>query len=240
VTPPPAPPDAPDDRPVSGIELTPGHEPDPLDGADIDLRAADRLVFFSDAVVAIAITLLAIDLPVPEGGTVAKFWASVQHNDGHYAAFLISFAVIASAWSDHHDLFRYVRRTDARLRLLDSVWLLMIILNPFATKLLLVSGQTLGTDALRFGFYALLQFLESALVYAMLRHLISHRLADIPPQAAVKQASESRDLMLGFGLSIPLFFVTTYAWLLWFLTPQVAMRVRRRLARNGRKPRSAA
>ncbi len=217
-------------------QLTPGNEPAPQDEAETDLRAADRLVFFSDAVAAIAITLLALDLPVPEGGSVSKFWASVQHNDGHYAAFLISFVVIAAAWSDHHDLFRYVRRTDSRLRMLDSVWLLTIILNPFATKLLLVSGQTLDTDALRFGFYALLQLLESAMVYAMLRHLISHRLADIPPQFAGKQASDAHDLMIGFGLSIPFFFVTTYAWLLWFLIPQLAVRLRQRWNRNRREP----
>jgi len=231
VTPPPVPPDTPDDRPVAD-ELTPGGEPASPDGAETDLRAADRLIFFSDAVVAIAITLLALDLPVPTGGTVPEFWRSVQHNDGHYAAFLISFVVIASAWSDHHDLFRYVRRTDSRLRVLDSVWLATIILNPFATKLLLVSGQTLDTSALRFGFYALLQLLESAVVYAMLRHLISHRLADIPPQVAKKMASDSRDLMLGFALSIPFFFVTNFAWVLWFITPQLAGRLRQRWTRN--------
>ena len=82
----------------------------PDDELEAESRATDRLTLFSDAVVAIAITLLAIDLPVPEGGTVPLFWDSVRHNGGHYAAFLISFFAIAAAWRDHHDIFKYVRR----------------------------------------------------------------------------------------------------------------------------------
>jgi uncharacterized membrane protein len=81
---------------------------------EAESRAAERLTIFSDAVVAIAITLLALDLPVPEGDTVSVFWSSVRRNDGHYAAFLISFVVIAAAWGTHHDVFRYTRRVDPR------------------------------------------------------------------------------------------------------------------------------
>ena len=121
---------------------------------DLEQRAVDRLIFFSDAVVAIAITLLAIDLPVPRGATVSQFWSSVRHNGGHYLAFAISFLAIAAAWNHHHDLFRYARSMDSRLRTLNMAWLLTIVLNPFATRLLTSQGhQPLGVHALRFGFY---------------------------------------------------------------------------------------
>jgi len=199
-------------------------------------QAAERLTFFSDAVVAIAITLLAIDLPVPEGDTFRLFWASVRHDDGHYAAFLISFAVIAAAWFDHHDLFRYIRSTDARLRLLNMCWLLSIVLNPFATKLLVVSGQSLTVHALRFGFYALLQVLESAMFYAMLRHMIARGLASPPRPVVATMTRKSSGLILGFGLSIPVFFLTTAGWALWIAGPALAGLLRRYHRRRHRPP----
>jgi uncharacterized membrane protein len=203
----------------------------PDDEVETDARAAERLTFFSDAVVAIAITLLAIDLPVPTGGTVTAFWKSAEHDDGHYAAFLISFVVIAAAWSDHHELFAYAKRVDGRLRAINIWWLLSIVLNPFATRLLVVSGQNLATHALRFGFYALLQLLESGTVYAMLRHMNSHQLADIPAPISASLARKSYLVMAGFGVSIPLFFVTTYAWVFWIASPVLGAQLRRQRRR---------
>lgn len=193
----------------------------PEDDLEFQSRGVERLTLFSDAVVAIAITLLAIDLPVPEGNTVSAFWSSVKHDDGHYAAFLISFVVIAVTWSNHHDIFRYLKSTDSRLRVFNTGWLLTIVINPFATKLLTASEhQTLDTHALRFGFYALLQVLESVALFAMLRHLVSHRQAPDAPRPLVSDlAWRCWSLTLAFGLSIPVFFATTNAWVLWIVVP---------------------
>jgi uncharacterized membrane protein len=191
-------------------------------------RATDRVTLFSDAVVAIAITLLAIELPVPEGPTVSAFWSSVRHNDGHYAAFLISFLVIAAAWNNHHDLFRYVKRTDARLRTFNTIWLFTIVLNPFATKLLTATGHpSLDTHALRFGFYAVLQVLESLALLAMLKHMTSHGQApDTPRPVLADMGWQGWSLVAGFALSIPFFFVTNYAWLFWIAVPLLVARLR--------------
>ncbi len=201
-------------------------------------RAVERLTIFSDAVVAIAITLLALDLPVPEGNTVSAFWSSVRQNDGHYAAFLISFFVIAAAWGNHHDLFRYARRFDPRLRTLNMVWLLMIVLVPFATRMLTASGHpALDVHALRFGFYALLQVLQAAALLAMLRHMVSRGQAPGAPRPVVtSMARQCYVLMAGFGLSVPLFFVTTDAWLLWLIVPLLAGQVSRLRRWAGRGP----
>jgi uncharacterized membrane protein len=209
--------------------------PVPSEEPEYEARASERLVFFSDAVVAIAITLLAIDLPVPTGTTVHSFWASARDNDGHYLAFLISFLAIAAAWNSHHDVFRYLRRTDPRLRTFNMAWLMSIILIPFATKLLTAPGNdSVGAHALRFGFYALVQVLDSAAMLAMVRHMSSHRLLEpeTPPALVADANWQAIGLMFGFGLSIPVFFATTAGWALWFLGPVVVARLHHRRMRN--------
>jgi uncharacterized membrane protein len=202
-----------------------------------DTRAIDRLIFFSDAVVAIAITLLAIDLPVPVGHTVSQLWASVRHNAGHYAAFVISFLAISAAWSHHHDIFGYARRTDPRLRTLNTAWLFMIILNPFATRLLTSQGnKNLYVHAFRFGFYSLLQALASVLLLLMLRHMVFHDQAPgFPEPVRIANAWQTYGLLIGFGVSIPLFFLTRYGWVAWIAGPLVVHRLYSR--RYGAKPR---
>jgi uncharacterized membrane protein len=204
-----------------------------------DARAVDRLFFFSDAVAAIAITLLAIDLPVPTGDSVSEFWSSVRHNDGHYAAFVISFLVISASWSRHHDIFGYARRMDSRLRTINTVWLFMIILNPFATKLLTSQGnKDLYVHALRFSFYSLLQAVASAVLLVLLRYMVDHDLAPgIPASVVIGNTWQTYGLVVGFGLSIPVFFLTTYGWVVWIAGPLLVHRLY--LLRHG-KPRTLA
>jgi uncharacterized membrane protein len=190
-------------------------------------------------VVAIAITLLAIDLPVPTGHTVSEFWSSVRHNAGHYAAFLISFLVIAAAWSHHHDVFRYARRMDSRLRMLNTAWLFTIILNPFATKLLTSHGNdNLYVHALRFGFYSLLQALASVALLLILRHMVFHDEAPgFPEPVLIDNTWQTYGLLAGFGLSIPVFFVTTYGWVVWIAGPLLVHRLYR--LRYGKRRKSS-
>jgi uncharacterized membrane protein len=193
----------------------------PDDDQGFDSRATDRLTLFSDAVVAIAITLLAIDLPVPVGDTTAALLSSVRGNSGHYVAFLISFVVIAAAWSGHHDIFGYTRRIDDRLRQLNMIWLLMMVLTPFATRLLTTQGnETTTAHALRFGFYALVQAVESGILVIMLRYMTTRGLSrGLPGSTVTEMTRQSYALVAGFALSIPVLFATDWGWLLWFVVP---------------------
>ena len=202
-------------------------------------RATDRLVAFSDAVVAIAITLLALDLPVPTGDTMSKFLSSVGNNIEHYVAFLISFVVIAAAWRRYHGVFRYIERVNAQVRNYNVLWLLMIILNPFATRLLTTPGQSsVGPRALQFGFYALLQVLSSAALLLTVHHVVARGLqaSGTPRLSDAQNDWESYGVMLGFAVSIPLFFVTTNAWVIWIVVPLAVGQIGDRRRRRGAHP----
>jgi uncharacterized membrane protein len=94
----------------------------------------ERLVFFSDAVVAIAITLLALELKVEPAGEHLTF-TDLAHAWHKFAAFFLSFFIIAVFWVNHHRFFVYIKNIDSRLMVFNMCWLLFIVLLPFSASL---------------------------------------------------------------------------------------------------------
>jgi uncharacterized membrane protein len=97
---------------------------------------ADRVIAFSDGVVAIAITLLVLPLTQIERGERATLRSVAVDNSGALFAVALSFAVIANYWTIHKDIFRPLRRHDPRLVLLNMLWLAAIVFLPFHTSLI--------------------------------------------------------------------------------------------------------
>ena len=192
---------------------------------EVETGATERLTFFSDAVAAIAMTLLAIELPVPEGDTAQEFWQYVRVHWTEYFAFVISFVVIAAHWSSHHRIFRFVSRADNRLRLTNMCWLFAIVSIPFATKVISESDgwDSGGATPVRFAVYSGTQLLANGAMVAMLFHVQQKRLLrdDTPRILVVMSYWHSVTMATGFLLSIPLFFVWHRAWIMWFATPIV-------------------
>jgi hypothetical protein len=82
--------------------------------------------------------------------------------------------------------------------------------------------------ALRFGFYSLLQALASAVLLVTLHHMISREQAPSTPERIVSDNDwQTYGLLVGFGLSIPVFFVTTYGWVAWIAGPLLVHRLHR-------------
>jgi uncharacterized membrane protein len=100
----------------------------------------DRVLFFTDAVFAIAITLLAVELHVPEH-TTRTFLQQLDDTSSSLISFGISFAVIALFWLGHHGIFRYITALDRPLIALNMLFLGTIAFLPYPTALLSNSHQ---------------------------------------------------------------------------------------------------
>jgi uncharacterized membrane protein len=95
----------------------------------------NRLEAFSDGVFAIAITLLVLEIRVPEGAgerlghELARQWPS-------YVAYLVSFLVVGIIWMNHHAVVDHLREADRPLMALNLFLLLWTSLIPWPTRLL--------------------------------------------------------------------------------------------------------
>jgi len=108
----------------------------------------ERLIFFSDGVFAIAITLLALDLRLPEGAGMLsplELAASLGTMWQKYLAYAISFLAIGSFWISHHRKFRYVVGYNRSLLVLNLLFLMVIAFIPFPTSLISVSSDAYVT-----------------------------------------------------------------------------------------------
>jgi uncharacterized membrane protein len=211
---------------MSETTVTKLEEPDPR------AVAAERMTFFADAVIAIAITLLALELPPPpvaDFTTNAQLWSALTEGRPEYLAFLISFVVIGTHWSAHHRIFRYATRIGRGMTPLSLAWLLMIVVTPNATRLL-SSGDS--AFQLRFGIYAGIQAAAGILFLAMVAIVQKQHLyrPDTPPHRFDNAYWGSGALAAGFLISIPVsFFAPDQAYDLWIAAPVLTAIVRRRI-----------
>jgi uncharacterized membrane protein len=180
-----------------------------------ELPSAERLIFFSDAVVAIAMTLLALDLPLPNGTTNSELWHSLRAGHEAYLAFLISFLVIWSHWASHHRLMRDVR-LGGHLALWNMLWLLMIVLTPFTTRV--ITGD--GAFEARFTIYASVQALAGSCYLLVVRSVDRGGLLREPDPRRIRSTYlRALTLPIVFGISIPVAWYSHGAYACWALVP---------------------
>ena len=178
----------------------------------------DRIVAFSDGVVAIAITLLVLPLTEIDRPQGANLTNVEEDNQAALFAFALSFVVIANYWMIHHDMFRPLRRPSTRLIQLNMLWLAAIVFLPFPTALI--------ADGLEGGFSTL--YIGTLLAVSILDLLLATYLAQHPDLSDGPATSDSRQRVIGSGLSaaallvaviISFFSPTAGIWALLLLVP---------------------
>lgn len=98
-------------------------------------RGVERIVAFSDGVVAIAITLLVLPLTDIEARG-RNVWSVLLANHSALFGFALSFAVIASYWATHHVLLQSLHGHTSTLIRINTAWLATIAFLPFPTSLI--------------------------------------------------------------------------------------------------------
>jgi TMEM175 potassium channel family protein len=184
-----------------------------------DKPGLERLIFFSDAVFAIAITLLVLEihLPVIDGPVSnAELLQNLLAIWPKYLGYLVSFLVIGALWTGHHRKFLLIRRYNGRLLFLNLLLLMSIAFIPFPTSVISEYGNLTATV-----FYALsigIAGLLSALVWWYAAR--NYRLVDIK----LDRIKRWRELLNPLSVSL-VFFVSAglahinsdlvkYVWLL--------------------------
>ena len=128
-------------------------------------RELDRIVFFSDAVFAIAITLLVLSIEVPQipENLVAEELLDQLFDLGrNMLSYVISFLVIFSFWTVHHSIFSSIRGYDRGLLWLNGLFLMAVAFLPFPSALLGEYGDQQLVVAIYAGSMAVTRLLLSA------------------------------------------------------------------------------
>lgn len=100
----------------------------------MDEKETGRLEAFSDGVFAVAITLLVLNIKIPDGKT--SLWPLLPDQWSMLLAYGVSFFTIGIMWLNHHRLFQHIKRADTGLMLLNLLLLAVIVFIPVPTALL--------------------------------------------------------------------------------------------------------
>lgn len=198
-------------------------------------KELDRVLSFSDGVFAIAITLLAFNVDVPQipfanvhTDLAARLWELVPS----LISFAISFAVIGIYWVAHHQIFRHIRRYNTNLLWLNLLLLFFVAILPFPTGLL----GTYGNQRLAVIFYAACLALTGLAQFLLWWYAAGkHRLVDRQLDPGVIRHMSIRTAVPSaiFIVSIPLAYahlrIAEIAWAL-MLVAQIVVWPRKKSA----------
>lgn len=137
-----------------------------------------RLDAFSDGVFAIVITLLVIELHIPEVEGGPHVSQELIHGLikllPKFISFIVSFAYIAIYWVNHHQLFHMVKKSDRGLFWLNSLFLMFLTFIPFPTALI----GSYPHDPVAVGFYGVAMFFTAVSFVGMKEYIFASGLVD--------------------------------------------------------------
>jgi uncharacterized membrane protein len=192
-----------------------------------DLPGVERLLSLSDGVVAIALTLLVLQLKipalakVPDANSASQLATQLGNGGDQLVSYAISFYVIAQFWLAHHRVFRQVAGHQEGLAWWNFVFLFTITIMPFTSNLLgQFSNNPLAVDIFALNLLAASLSTQGTLIFGASRGLL-HPVKD--PEAARASRRRAKVIIVVIAVSIGLAWVNTdlakYSWLLIAAAP---------------------
>ena len=154
----------------------------------------DRLVVLTDGVIAIIITILVLDIRVPELGSGQSLAESLTEVRPTFVSFVISFLLVGMFWTLHRQTFNQVRYIDHNAIWLNLLFLLFLSLVPFASSTL---GEY-STEPMALHLYGVVLIAASLLRIALNAYFQTH-----PGLLWQKSSKDSRRL-IGITTSAPI------------------------------------
>src|SRR5205823_2206149 len=102
-------------------------------------KVLERIVMFNDAVFAIALTLLVLEIRLPEGingGSALAMWHALKEMEPRFLAFLLSAALVGGNWISSINIQRLLVRTDSTMIIYMVIYLVIIALMPFCCNII--------------------------------------------------------------------------------------------------------
>ena len=193
----------------------------------------ERIIFFSDAVFAIAITILALEIQLP--GDTAEPVRMIRELAPALLAYVFGFTQIAIYWLAHHTLFEKLVRYDTTLIGLNLLFLLLIAFLPVPVSILIRSGVQLGSLAFMYGCLVMLGGVE----WLLWKYLASPRRSLLDESLTARERSiikrKIEALILLFLVGIVVAYIQP---LVALLVSGAVPLIHRRIERRGHDPRA--
>jgi uncharacterized membrane protein len=140
-------------------------------------KETGRLEAFSDGIFAVAITLLVLEIKIPQSGGNEALWRQVLDQWPSFLAYFISFMTILIMWINHHAIFKLVHRTDHPFLIINGLLMLLITFVNYPTAVLAahIQSPTRSDQVFAAAFYSATFVVISIVYQALWRYATSNR-----------------------------------------------------------------
>lgn len=193
-----------------------------------------RVEALSDGVFAVALTLLVLDLNVPQlahASSAAELWERLREQLPRFLSWLISFVIVSKFWLNHHYIFSRAKYANYALVWLNSIFLMFQSLVPFPTAMM---GEY-PTNHLAVSFFGIVMAINTVLYMTLQSYIEKHLLKpefvdEVDPHGMQKALVGPLFYLLGAAVA---WIYTPAAFVFYIVTPMFYIMPPDPVKRNG-------